>query len=340
MPADDILEGRAAADQLAPANLPPLIAIVGPTASGKTSLALDLGDHLSIEIVNADSRAFYRGLDVGTAKPTAAERQRVHHHLIDILAPDEPMSVSIFQDLALAAIDEVHGQGTVPVLVGGSPQYVNALIEGWRMPPIPPDQERRRELEREAVAIGVGPMLARLAAVDPEAAATTGPNPRRVIRALEIYEATGRPPSQLRGRADVPFRPLEFELWLPREVLYARIDARVDEMIAAGLVEEVRALLAQGYDPSLPAFSSIGYRQLAPVLAAGASPEALAGAIERIKLDTHRLVRHQQTWFRRNERLVRIDMTAPDATRVVIDRSRAHCASFLAMTPPGGQGTV
>jgi len=341
MPVETILEGVGSANQSEPANRPPLLAILGPTASGKTGLALDLAGHLPVDIVNADSRAFYRGMDVGTAKPTTAERARAPHHLIDILNPDEPMSVSRFQVLALDAIVDIHHRGRVPVLVGGTPQYVNALVEGWRMPQVPPNEARRRELEREVETIGVGPMLARLAAVDPEAAARTGPNARRIIRALEVYEATGIPFSQLRTRGEVPFRAHEFELWLPRDILYARIDARVDRMIADGLVDEVRALLAQGYDPELPAFSGIGYRQLVPALAGdGASTGDLDQAIERIKLDTHRLVRHQQTWFRKNERLVRIDMTDPDAIGTVIERAAAHCAGFFQRGPQEGVGTL
>ncbi len=315
----------------------PLLVIVGPTASGKTGLALELAGRLPSEIVNADSRAFYRRMNIGTAKPTPEQREQVPHHLIDILEPDEPMSASRFQELALDVIAAVHQRGKVPILVGGTPQYVNALVEGWRIPQVPPNEERRRELEREADANGVAPILARLAAVDPEGAARTGPNLRRIIRALEVFEAAGVPFSQRTARGDVPFRALEFELWLPRDVLYSRIDARVDRMIEEGLVEEVRSLLAQGYDSSLPAFSSIGYRQLMPALAAG---DDLGASIERIKLDTHRLVRHQQTWFRKNERLVRIDMTQDDAVERVAERSIAHCTAFLDQWHNADDGTV
>ncbi len=313
-------------DSSDPARLPPLLVIVGPTASGKTGLSIALSDHLPIEIVNADSRAFYRGMDVGTAKPGPVERRRVPHHLVDIMDPDEPMSASHFQHLATGTIAAIHERGHIPVLVGGTPQYVNAVVEGWRIPRVPPNHERRRELEREAAAVGVEPLLKRLAAVDPGAAARSGPNLRRIIRALEVFDATGVPSSQRVTRDDASFRPLEFELWVPREVLYSRIDARVDRMIENGLVDEVRSLIEKGYDPALPAFSSIGYRQLMPALAAG---DDLGHAIERIKLDTHRLVRHQQTWFRKNDRLIRIDMTQTDAIDRVLEQSIAHCAEFL-----------
>jgi tRNA dimethylallyltransferase len=300
---------------------PILVVIVGPTASGKTGLALELAKSLPIEIINADSRAFYRGMDVGTAKPTAAERAIVPHHLIDILDPPERMSITLFQHLATVANEEITSRFRIPVLVGGTPQYVNALVEGWRVPEVPPNDDRRRELEREAEAIGVEPILDRLRQVDPEAAVRTGPNLRRIIRALEVWEATGIPFSEQRTRGDVPFRAIEFELWLPREQLYERIDRRVDAMIENGLVDEVRHLLALGYDPALPAFSSIGYRQLVPAIADGADLDA---AIERIKLDTYRLVRHQQTWFRRNPRLIRIDMTEPDPTSTVLNQILSH----------------
>ncbi len=297
------------------AGKPLLVVIAGPTASGKTGLALDLAKSLPIEIVNADSRAFYRGMDVGTAKPTAAERALVPHHLVDILDPRDPMSIAHFQRLAGTAIEQVIARERVPVLVGGTPQYVNALVEGWRVPEVPPNDARRRQLEREAGASGVEPILERLRQIDPEAAERTGPNLRRIIRALEVWEATGIPYSEQRTRGPVPFRSIEFELWLPREQLYERIDRRVDAMIENGLVDEVRNLLALGYDPALPAFSSIGYRQLFPTIAEGTDLEA---AIERIKLDTHRLVRHQQTWYRRNPRLLRIDMTQPDPASTVL----------------------
>jgi tRNA dimethylallyltransferase len=324
MTADIILEVNDCGDQLtnriAPiTGPPPVVAIVGPTASGKSALAIALASHLPIEIVNADSRAFYRGMDTGTAKPNLADRTAVPHHLVDILNPDDAMSVSRFQELATEAIAAIHGRDRLPVIAGGTPQYVNALLEGWRIPQVPPNEARRRELEREADTNGVEPILARLAAVDPESATRAGPNLRRIIRALEVYEATGIPFSQLRQRGDIPFRAIEFELWLPRDILYARIDRRVDQMIADGLVEEVRTLLATGYDPALPAFSSIGYRQLVPAIASGADlPEAIA----RIKLDTHRLVRHQQTWFRRNDRLIQVDMTTPHALDTVVSQVR------------------
>ncbi len=303
------------------ARKPPLIAIAGATASGKTALALRLAATFPIEIVNADSRAFYRGMDIGTAKPSIAEREAVPHHLVDILAPDEPMTLSVFQQRALEAIASILERGNLPLLVGGTPQYVNAVVEGWSIPQVPPNPTLRLQLEREAGRDGVAALQERLRSVDPDAAARTGPNLRRIIRALEVYLETGTPISELQARGEVPFSPLEFELWWPRETLYRRIDDRVDAQIAAGLVDEVRGLLAAGYDPLLPSFSSIGYRQLVPAIAGEISLDA---AVERIKLDTHRFVRHQQTWARRNPRLVRIDMTEPDPDAKVVALVNRH----------------
>lgn len=337
MTADTILSGLGSGNQSTQfgSDKPLLIVIVGPTASGKTSLALELAKSLPIEIINADSRAFYRGMDVGTAKPSATERALVPHHLVDILHPSDPMSITHFQQLAGNAISEVHSRDRMPVLVGGTAQYVNALVEGWRVPEVPPNEARRRELEREAGANGVDSVLARLRQVDPEAAERTGPNLRRIIRALEVWEATGIPFSEQRARGPVPFRAIEFELWLPREQLYERIDRRVDAMIENGLVDEVRHLLALGYDPALPAFSSIGYRQLVPAISEGAD---LTAAIERIKLDTHRLVRHQQTWFRRNDRLIRVDMTEPQPAATLLEHIRPHLQDIRGKPRDGQEG--
>lgn len=333
----DVNEDRHQLTANAHTTKPPIVVIAGPTASGKTGLALWLADYLPIEIVNADSRAFYRGMDIGTAKPTPEERARVPHHLVDMLDPDDPMSISHFQQLAGAAIDDIHALNRIPVVVGGTPQYVNALVEGWNIPQVEPNEARRRELEREAEEHGVDQVRQRLKEVDPEAADRTGPNLRRIIRALEVWEATGIPFSQLQTRTAPSFDAIEFELWVPRDELYARIDRRVDAMIDAGLVEEVRGLLDAGYDPALPAFSSIGYRQLMPALADDGD---LAEAIERIKLDTHRLVRHQQTWFRKNPRLTRIDMTDPEAPQAFLAATRRHCTVFLTGNEPDDLGAV
>ncbi len=290
----------------------PVVVIAGPTAVGKTALAIHLSELFGGEIVNADSRYLYRGFSIGVAKPTIEECRGIVHHLIDILDPDEEMSLALYQQRALEAIRSVHTRGKTPFLTGGTPLYINAVIEGWRIPEVPPDPAFRVRLEARIASEGLEPVAARLAEVDPIAAARSGKNPRRVIRALEVYEATGQPMSALEGKESPPFRTLQIGLTMPRERLFAAIDARVEDQIAAGLVREVQNLLEAGVDPASPAFSSIGYRQLVPYLEGDIT---LDDAVERIKFDTHGYVRHQETWLRRNRDLIRIDVTEPDWQR-------------------------
>ncbi|MDW8099057.1 MAG: tRNA (adenosine(37)-N6)-dimethylallyltransferase MiaA [Anaerolineae bacterium] len=275
---------------------PPLVAIIGPTAVGKTALSIELALAINGEIVSADSRQIYRYMDIGTAKPTPAERARVPHHLLDVVDPDQPMTLAEYQRLAYAAIEDIHRRGRVPLLVGGTGLYVRAVLEGLRIPEVPPDPKLRARLEAEARALGAEALHARLAALDPVAAARVDPrNVRRVIRALEVCLHAGRPISELQEAAPPPYRILRIGLTRPRRELYARIDARVDAMIAAGLMEEVRSLLARGYGPELPAMSGLGYRQICRYLA---GEQTLEEAIREIKRKTRRFVHQQQTWFR------------------------------------------
>ena len=222
----------------------------------------------------------------------------------------------------MVAIAGVHGRGRLPLLVGGTPLYINAVIEGWRIPRVPPNPGFRATLEAEAAREGVAPLAARLAAVDPVAAARSGTNLRRIIRALEIHATTGRPMSELEGKGPRPFETLELGLTMPRESLRAAIDARVDDQIARGLVAEVRGLLAAGLAPDAPAMSSLGYRQLHPYLSGEATLEE---AVAQVKADTHRYVRHQETWLRRNPRLIPIDVTQDEW----IERAADLVAHFL-----------
>jgi tRNA dimethylallyltransferase len=289
-----------------PGRLPKVVVIAGPTAVGKTSLSIELARKFDGEVVNADSRYLYRGFNTGVAKPSLAERKGVPHHLIDILEPEEEMSLALFQERANSAISSVLGRERLPFLTGGTPLYINAVIEGWRIPEVPPDPEFRLRLEQRAEFEGIDPLLANLAEIDPESAARTGKNLRRIIRALEIHEATGRTMSELQNKGPMPYDTLELGLTMPRPALFAAIDKRVDDQIANGLVEEARGLLKSGADPGSPAFSSLGYRQLLPYFE-GIAP--LEAAVERIKFDTHRYVRHQETWLKRNPRLIRIDVT-------------------------------
>ncbi len=283
-----------------------LLEIVGPTASGKSVLALRLTERCGGEIVSADSRTVYRGMDIGTAKPTPAERARTQHHLLDVVAPDEPYTLADYQQQALAAIADIHARGKLALLVGGAGLYVSAVCDGLRLPEVAPDPAFRAELEGQDWQT----LQAQLARVDPVAAERIDPkNKRRVVRALEVHHATGVPFSKWqKRRTDMPFKPVFVGLTVERLELYQRIDARIDAWLAAGLLDEVRGLLARGYSSSLPSMSGIGYRELARVIHGQLE---LAEAIQQIKHATHAYARRQLTWFRRDPR---IHWLAADAT--------------------------
>lgn len=302
--------------------------VAGPTAVGKTSLGVELALRFDGEVVNADSRYLYRGMDIGVAKPDAAERRGVPHHVMDVCGPADDMSLATYQTLAMRAIRDVLARGRLPLLVGGTPLYVNAVVEGWRIPAVPPQPEIRARLTAEAEAQGLPALERRLRSVDPVAAERSGRNLRRVIRALEIYEVTGRPMSALEGKGPRPFDTLELGLTMPREELYAATDRRIADQIARGLVDEVRGLLADGLSADAPAMSALGYRQLLPYLRGETTlPEAVA----RIERDTHRYVRHQETWLRGNPRLVRVDVTEAGWR----ERVDSMVAAFLERPDPG-----
>ena len=280
-----------------------LIVIVGPTAVGKTRLSLRLAQELDGEIISADSRQVYRGLDIGTAKPTLEERARVPHRLIDVVAPGETLTLAQYQELAYQAIDDVLAQSKFPFLVGGTGQYVTAVVEGWGIPRVPPNEELRAELYRQAEIEGEGGLHARLREVDPAAAERIDPrNVRRVVRALEVYLETGQPISELQRKKRPPYRILQIGLTMERQELYRRIDERVDRMIEGGLVEEVRGLVERGYGYDLPSMSGLGYQQIGLYLRGQVS---LEGAIQLIKRHTRRFVRHQYNWFRLGDAAIR-----------------------------------
>ncbi len=309
------------------ARRPKVVVIAGPTASGKTRLGVALGQTFGGEVINADSRYLYRGFTIGTAKPSLEERGGVPHHLIDILATDDDFSLARYQELAHGAIENVRAAGRLPLLVGGTPLYINSVIEGWQIPRVPPHPEIRARLEEELAEAGLVALQKSLRAVDEVAAERCGGNARRIIRALEIYEVTGIPMSEQESKGPRPFDTLEFGLSLDRASIHNAIDRRIDAQIAAGLVDEIRELIASGVPPNAPAFTSIGYRQLLPYLA---GEESLDVGIARIKHDTHRYVRHQETWLRKNARLVRIDVSQPDW----IERAIELVAQFLNAADP------
>jgi len=272
-----------------------LVAIVGPTAIGKSELALRLAQNLDGEIISADSRQVYRLMDIGTAKPTPEELSLVPHHLIDIVNPDQDFSLAQYQELAVKAIAEVQSRKRLPLLVGGSGQYVWSILEGWRIPRVPPNPEFRRDLEQRQAQGNQDELYQELVKVDPMAAEKIGPfNTRRIIRALEVHHRTKIPISQLQRKEPPPFAALVIGLTTDRSELYHRIDRRVDDMVQRGLVTEVAGLLEKGYAPELPAMSSLGYRQIGRFLQKELS---LNTAVQQIKFNTHRFTRRQYTWF-------------------------------------------
>jgi len=278
---------------------PPLVVILGPTAVGKTGISIQLAERLGGEIVSADSRLFYRGMDIGTAKPTPEERLRIPHHLIDVADPDETWSLAVFQRAAADAIADIQARGRLPFLVGGTGQYIHAVTHGWAPPTTEPDVRLRTVLEELAKSRGNDWLYQRLALLDPASAETIDPrNLRRTVRALEVIFSTGRRFSDQRGQADSPFRLLTIGLIRPRPELYARVDARIEAMIAAGLLDEVRSLRSRGYSPDLPTMSAIGYRECAAVLRGEMS---LEDAKMRMRRLTRVFVRRQANWFKRED---------------------------------------
>jgi len=278
---------------------PRVLCIVGPTATGKSAVALMLAERLDGEIVSADSRQVYRGLDVGTAKPTAAERARVPHHCLDLVDPEEPFDAARFRAAAAAAIDDVVSRGRVPIVAGGTGLYVRALLRG--LCPAPPCAPAiRAALEHVAADEGVATLHRRLAIVDPDAAARIAPrDERRIVRALEVGLASGVPLSRWQaehGFGDLPYDALVIGVARPRDELDARIGARADAMIAAGFVDEVRALRARGVSVGAPGLSAVGYREMRACVDGTLPLDDARAAVVRA---TRRFAKRQRTWFRR-----------------------------------------
>lgn len=280
-----------------------LVAIVGPTATGKSRLALSLAQFFPGEIVSADSRQIYRFLDIGTAKPSSEELSLVPHHLINLVNPDEDFSLAQYQQAAYRVIAAIQQRNKLPILVGGSGLYVWSVLEGWEIPKVAPDTELRHRLEREAAEGGVDGLYQQLLAVDPAAARRIDQrNIRRVIRALEVCYRSGIAFSRLQIKKAPSFTSLIIGLTTERRELYRRIDRRVETMITQGLVDEVKRLISMGYSLNLPAMSGIGYRQIALFLQGNLN---LPAAIQQIKYETHRFARHQYAWFRLTDKRIR-----------------------------------
>ena len=302
----------------------PVFFVVGPTGVGKTRLAVTLAERFRGEIINADSRQVYRHMDIGTAKPSPQERSRAPHHLLDLRDPDQTFDLGSFLSLARLAIKEVGNRGRLPIVVGGSGQYIWALLEGWQVPQVAPDPVFRKAKEAEAARNGPLDLHRQLQQVDPQRAAELDPrNIRRVIRALEVYNSTRRPASQFQRRAGPIAPTLVLGLTLDRQELYRRIDSRVEAMMAAALEDEVRQLAAMGFQPGQGPLASPGYAEIGRYLTGESS---LAEAVQGTKFQTHRLARRQYTWFKAQDpRITWLDAGQPE----LVSRAASLVEDFL-----------
>ncbi|CAI6081260.1 tRNA (adenosine(37)-N6)-dimethylallyltransferase MiaA [Cohnella sp. JJ-181] len=291
-------------------NKPPLIALVGPTAVGKTATSLAIARAFGCEIISGDSMQVYRGMDIGTAKLPLAQREGVPHHLIDIRDPAEPFSAADFQTACEEAIRDIHGRGRIPFIVGGTGLYVESVCYGFRFQPSGGDPAFREAMQALAERDGPEALHRKLAAVDPASAAKLHPNDmRRVIRALEIRETTGLPASEQLGEArgdrkESPYNLALIGLHMERARLYERIEERVDAMLAQGLAEEVRGLLEAGLPSSAVSMQALGYKEMAAYIEGRAT---YAEAADTLKRDTRRFAKRQLSWFRHMQDLIWVD---------------------------------
>jgi tRNA dimethylallyltransferase len=306
---------------------PPVLVLSGPTASGKSEMALAIARDCGAEIVSADSMQVYRHMDIGTAKPTSAEQAEVRHHLIDVCEPDRRFTVSDYQELARIAIADIHSRGRLPLIVGGTGFYIDALLQSFSLPAESEDIGLRSQLAERAESEGLGALYAELLRVDPESASRVHPNDqRRIIRALEVYHATGRPMSDLMRKGTPPYESVMFALDVEREQLYQRINLRVDKQIADGLVGEVAWLLERYGDRLATARQAIGYKEIIEYLEERVGIEE---ALETLKRNTRRYAKRQLAWFRRYSQIEWLPATTLDERTASTARLRQAAAGIL-----------
>lgn len=291
-------------------NLKSLVVILGPTASGKTDFAIKLAKKFKGEIICADSRTIYKGMDIATAKPLGKKSiinnqlsiiiQGIPHYMIDIIKPNQTFTVAQFKKIAIKIIKDIHQRGKLPFLVGGTGLYISAIVNNLEIPSVRPDKNLRKKLEKQAKKYGLNYLYKKLLKQDPEAQNfVQKDNLRRIIRALEVCLKTKKPFSQLRQKGKPLFKTLQIGIKIPRQKLYQRINQRVDKMIKMGLVDEVKKL-SRKYSFNLPSMSGIGYRQIKLYLQ---NKKSLNEAIDLIKRDTRHYAKRQMTWFKRDKRI-------------------------------------
>ncbi|MFO7153400.1 MAG: tRNA (adenosine(37)-N6)-dimethylallyltransferase MiaA [Caldicoprobacter oshimai] len=312
----------------------PLVVIVGPTAVGKTRLSIELAKALNGEIVSADSMQIYRYMDIGTAKPTAEERQGIPHHMMDIIDPGQEFSVAEYQRLATQAIDDIHSRNKLPIVVGGTGLYIKSLLYPMNFTDASYDQEFRKELQRQAETMGKEYLHKKLQAVDPKTAARLHPNDvRRVIRALEVYHLTGKPMSEYNQeleKMDYKYNVAMIGLTMDRAKLYERINQRVDEMIEKGLLDEVKQLLDRGYTRDMISMQGLGYKELIDYLQGRVSLEE---AIYILKRETRRYAKRQLTWFRAQKDIAWVDVDQFESHEALAEWCLAYIKEKLNINP-------
>ncbi|MBP5177197.1 MAG: tRNA (adenosine(37)-N6)-dimethylallyltransferase MiaA [Clostridia bacterium] len=297
-------------------SLKPLIIVCGPTASGKTALAVRIAKYLDTSVISADSIAIYKGLKIGTAKPTEAEMQGVKHYLIDFIDADKDFTVAEYTSLAKSLIDRLHSEGKIPIVCGGTGYYIDSILYDLSYGNCKKDDELRKKYARIAEDKGARRLYEMLEAVDPESSAVLHENDvMRVSRALEIFELTGKRKSEIVDKKTPNYNYIAFSFDFERERLYKRIDERVDKMIADGLIEEVESLIIGGLDKNCQSMQAIGYKEVVEGLSSGCPRETIA---ETIKRNTRRYAKRQITYFKRLENRVMLDPDDTDIEKQII----------------------